>query len=161
MRQIFVESENIDVTAGQWPLDVGGGFLAGVGTAARRIAEVIVLGDVEDVPAGGFGHRQRIRRRPELVLTQENLARQHVGHEQQSGGHQHEDHSDDDHHQGVLDGPHPGGPFGNDAVRILDATGRCRVQDDVAVGFSLSIWRRRKELAFGGEGDADLVLATW
>ena len=73
--------------------------VVGVGTAARRVGEVVVFWDVEDVATGSFGHGQRVRRRPQFAAAEEDAPGKGVAHDEQRRGDQHEHYRDDDHHQ--------------------------------------------------------------
>ena len=83
-------------------LDVGGCCLGvagiAVGSAARRVGEVVALRDVEDVAAGGFGDGEGVRRRPEFVAAEEDAPGQGVAHDQQRRGDQYEHYADHGHH---------------------------------------------------------------
>ena len=73
--------------------------ITGVRTAARRVGEVVALGNVEDVATGGFRHGQCVRWRPEFASSEENAPCQSVAHDEQRRGDQYEHDGDDDNHQ--------------------------------------------------------------
>ena len=73
--------------------------ITGVRTAARRVGEVVVLWDVEDVATGSFGHGQRVRRRPQFAAAEEDAPGKGVAHDEQRRGDQYEHDGDDDNHQ--------------------------------------------------------------